>query len=349
MRSLLRFHCASTSSALKDKNYLLMASSSPSSSSSCPAVVAALLASTSRRCSTTKQQSAAAGDSGDKRNDGATDEREGKGSVEYITRRKTTDREIYEPGAIAKALRAAVVAVSTTFGLQQRIARRMERGLKEVERLEKEQKWLRRHGSPLRVLGLPETADLEDVKVRYRNLLFEVHPDTAPQKDQKAMIAAGLTPENARQRQMEEFELLKAAYQIATSPNSLWHQDGNAPGLLRELEPEKSGLVSRIVTPHNLFPVAAYLYGLAVAVFFCSFVAYYFLMATLEAVDPDFFKFMMRQEEEERRKKEAGEVVDTDPKRLAPKKMMRISAPGKFVHGAASGGVPDEDQFEDLK
>jgi hypothetical protein len=296
-----------------------------------------------RFCSTT----ASAAATGSPSSAAASSEPEPKPeTAEQLARRlrKDTDREVYEPGAFARGLRSVVVAVTGTFKLQQRVAKRIERGLKEVERLEKEQKWLRRHGSPLRVLGLPETADLEDIKVRYRNLLFEVHPDTAPRGDKAALVKAGLTEEKARERQMEEFELLKAAYQIATSPNSLWHQDGNAPALLREMQGPGS-LMSRVITPHNALPLVAYLCGFAVCVLIFSVAGYYALVAALQAADPVFYKFLTEQEAEEKRKREAGEVVDTDPKRLAPKKMLRIAEPGKMVSATV---VPDEDEFEDV-
>lgn len=254
--------------------------------------------------------------------------------------RKDTDREFYEPGPLARALRRVVVASTQFLGLRKTVAAHMERGLSEVAKMEDEAKWLRAHGSPLRVLGLPDSADLDDVKSRYRNLLFEVHPDTSPRDDKRALAKLGLNDDQIRARQQSEFELLKTAFKIATTPASLWHQDGNAPALLRELQPNLT-LFDRVVNAQTLFPIAAYLYGFCVLFVIFSLAAKILLDVMLHATDPEFYDFMYHQEAEERRKREAGEEVDYNPKRLAPTKFRRISSPGLYVNRF----VPSEDDF----
>lgn len=254
--------------------------------------------------------------------------------------RKDTDREFYEPGPIAKAMRKVVVKTTQSLGLRQKVAARMEKGLKEVAKMEDEAKWLRAHGSPLRVLGLPDSADLDDVKSRYRNLLFEIHPDTAPREDKRALAKLGLNDDQIRARQQAEFELLQTAYKIATNPASLWHQDGNAPALMRELQPNLT-LFDQVFNAQTLFPFAAYIYGFAVLFVIFSIGAKYALDMSLHFVDPKFYDFMYEQEKEERRKREAGEEVDYNPRRLAPTKFRKISSPGLYVNKF----VPNEDDL----
>jgi hypothetical protein len=216
--------------------------------------------------------------------------------------------------------------------MRRRVAQRLERGLTEVARMEREAQWLRTHGSPLHVLGLPDSAELDDVKVRYKELLFEVHPDTAPKSAALALMdKGGLTLEQARARQMEQFELLQTAYKMAIAPNSLWHQDGNAPALLSELRGPMS-VIARLADPQVTFPILSYALGFALMAFLGIYVANMLLEGGLKLFDREFFDFMVAQEAEEKRKRDAGEEVDTNPVRLAPEKLTRLALPGTYVH-----------------
>ena len=61
--------------------------------------------------------------------------------------------------------------------IKKRIAKRIMTGIERVAIIEKETAWLKKHGSPQRVLGLPEHASLAEIRNRYLDLLLETHPD----------------------------------------------------------------------------------------------------------------------------------------------------------------------------
>jgi DnaJ-domain-containing protein 1 len=253
----------------------------------------------------------------------------------------------YKPGPVAKAMRAAFVALTPTE-MKKRMAGRLHRNLSEVERMEKEAQWLRLHGSPLRVLGLPEHADLDDVKARYKDLLFETHPDTAVAAARKAGIrdptaltagtggaskqlvaSDGMTDDEVRRQAVTKFELLVAAHKMATNPVSVWHQGGAAPQIYEQLE--APSFVCRVVNPTTTFAFIAY--GIA----FVAFLVFAYQIAPqawalmLELAFPDFHRFMVQQEKEEARLRALGIEPDTDPDRLASARVMQLKAPGRII------------------
>lgn len=247
----------------------------------------------------------------------------------------------YEPGPVARALRRAFVAVMPTER-RKRVASRLHDGLSKVEKMEKEAQWIRTHGSPLRVLGLPEHADLIDVKTRYKDLLFETHPDTAAAAAHKvgdASLTAGAAgtssgssdvvavDERERQLQVERFELLLEAHRMATDPLSVWHQNGAAPELYRELRPNMTALRD----PVNQFGLASYVLAFCAFAVFAVKIVPAFWEGALEGFDPKFFKFMKAREADEARQRAMGIEPDTDPNRLAPERTKRLVMPGKLL------------------
>ncbi|KPI83287.1 hypothetical protein ABL78_7684 [Leptomonas seymouri] len=197
--------------------------------------------------------------------------------------------------------------------------------MERTEQLEKEQQWLKKHGSPLQVMGLPDHAELMEVRARYRTLVLEAHPDTAN-------TATGES----------NYELLQVAYKMSTSPVSLWHQNGAAPVLYKELLAASKQNV-RCVDGVQFFAIFSYLVMLLIFLFFSMIVVTNGLEAALKFFDPEFYHFMIQQEQEEERRRMAGEYIDTDPKRLAPAAMRRLLFPGQFIHEgdqkSRSGGV----------
>jgi hypothetical protein len=282
-------------------------------------------------------------------------------------RRETThaDYHTYEPGPVATRLRALFRRFSSAER-RKLLAARLAAGLARVERLEGEQRWLRTHGSPLTVLGLPEHADMEDVRLRYKDLLFETHPDTAravaarhaarlassaaetPEEAEAraAAAAAGtdatakvpaalaaLPEEQARKHQQESFELLLAANKMIADPGSVWHLNGAAPHILAEIQPRNT-LLLRLSNPVTAFGAATVALGFAALAFFAVVVAPLLWLGALRAFDPEFYDFMMQQEAEEARLRAMGIEPDTDPRRLAPLQMKTMFYPGRLVHGA---------------
>ncbi|KPA73121.1 putative mitochondrial chaperone protein DNAj [Leptomonas pyrrhocoris] len=234
----------------------------------------------------------------------------------------TGDQHSYKPGRFAKALRSLFVALTPT-SLKKRIAIRMQSGMERAEELEKEQQWLKKHGSPLRVMGLPDHAELTEIRARYRTLVLETHPDTAT-------TAAGES----------EYAILQTAYGMSTNPVSLWHQNGSSPVLYRQLLAASRQKVRRLDRV-RLFAIFSYAVMLLLVLFFSVVVVTNALEAALQFFDPEFYRFMIQQEKEEERKRMAGEYVDTDPKRLAPTAVRRLLFPGQFIHDGAerkSGG-----------
>ncbi|AAZ12684.1 chaperone protein DNAj, putative [Trypanosoma brucei gambiense DAL972] len=231
----------------------------------------------------------------------------------------TGENHSFRPGRVTLFLRSLFVAL-TPQRLRSRMATGMQRGMERVQILEQEQLWLQRHGSPLRILGLPDHAELPEVRARYRELVLETHPDS--QQRVEAVSGNGT----------ERYDMIQTAYAMATNPTSLWHQNGAAPTLRRGLASGNSA--SLHVT---LFAVMSYVMMGLVAVIFSLVVVRHLLEGALRLLDPKFYAFMTQQEEEERRRQLAGEVVDTDPKRLAPTVVKRLLFPGRFVHGGGSG------------
>ncbi|CAD2221783.1 chaperone protein DNAJ [Angomonas deanei] len=196
---------------------------------------------------------------------------------------------------------------------------RMQMGMEEAEALEREQMWLKKHGSPLTVMGLPDHAELPEVRARYRNLILETHPDTTPHPG-----AAG--------NNESEYAILQTAYRMSTQPLSLWHRNGSSPVLYRQLLEQSKGKVRRF-NKITVFAVLSYLVMALIGLFFSFVVVTNGLEAALQIFDPEFYQFMVKQEKEEARKRELGEEVDTDPKRLAPSTVRKLLYPGRYIHG----------------
>jgi len=247
---------------------------------------------------------------------------------------------------VAKALRAAFVQL-TPSEMKKRVASKLHDNLTQVERMEREAQWLKLHGSPLRVLGLPEHADLTDVRARYKDLLFETHPDTAVAAARRAGIpdplaltpgtggaspkdlvaAEGLTDEQVRQRAVERFELLVAAHKMATDPTSVWHKNHCAPQIYEALEPPTR--MSAIANPTTAFGSIA----LAIACFCFAVFTFQFLPkaceAALELYDPRFFRFMLAQEKADAALRAEG--IEPEPDRYMPREVVKYKAPGRLI------------------
>ncbi|CAJ1021417.1 DnaJ domain containing protein, putative [Leishmania guyanensis] len=236
-------------------------------------------------------------------------------TLRYAT---TGAQHSYKPGCFVLALRFLFVALTPT-SLQRRLAIRMQTGMERTEELEKELQWLQKHGSPLQVMGLPDHAELVEVRARYRSLVLETHPDTAK----------GTTGEN-------EYAILQTAYKMSVNPLSLWHQNGASPALHRQLLQTSRKKLHRLDRV-RVFAIFSYIVMLLICVFFSTVVVSHSLESALRFFDPEFYHFMVQQEREEDRKRAAGEVVDTDPKRLAPTAVRRLLFPGQFIHEGSEG------------
>ncbi|KAG5508129.1 hypothetical protein JKF63_05381 [Porcisia hertigi] len=230
----------------------------------------------------------------------------------------TGEQHTYRPGYLALALRSLYLAL-TPASLKKRIRTRMHIGMERAEELEKEQQWLQKHGSPLQVMGLPDHAELAEIRARYRSLVLETHPDTAK-------LTTGES----------EYAILQTAYKISVNPLSLWHQNGSSPALHRQLLVASKKKL-RWINGVRAFAIFSYVVMLVIGVFFSTVVVRNGLEGALKFFDPEFYSFMLQQEEEEKRKRAAGEVVDTNPKRLAPTAVRRLLFPGQFIHENAEG------------
>lgn len=230
----------------------------------------------------------------------------------------TGTQHSYKPGCFALALRSLFVTL-TPMSLKRRIAIRMQTGMERTEELERELQWLQKHGSPLQVMGLPNHAELAEVRARYRSLVLETHPDTAK----------NTTGES-------EYAILQTAYKMSVNPASLWHQNGASPALHRQLLHTSKKKLRRLDRV-RVFATFSYAVMLAIGVFFSTVVVSNGLEAALKFFDPEFYHFMVQQEKEEDRKRAAGKVVDTDPKRLAPTAVRRLLFPGQFIHEGDGG------------
>lgn len=241
----------------------------------------------------------------------------------------TGENYSYKPGPITRGLRRVFTAL-TPRDMRKRLAVRMQRGMEKTEDLERQQQWLKQHGSPLQVMGLPDHAELTEVRARYRSLVLDTHPDTA---------TAASTPDR------DEYTILQNAYAIATNPSSLWHRNGSSPELYRQL------LVAAKQRPRAIgsvtwFAIFSYVVMGVIGFVFAAVLVRQGLELALQFFDPEFYKFMIAQEKEEQRKRLAGEYVNTDPKRLAPTAVKRLLFPGRFIHGedptADEDGPPAE-------
>lgn len=235
----------------------------------------------------------------------------------------TGEQHSYKPGRMARALRTLFVALTPT-SLKKRIAVRMQTGMERTEELEREQQWLKKHGSPLQVMGLPDHAELTEVRARYRTLVLETHPDTTK----------STTGES-------EYAILQTAYKMSTNPVSLWHQNGASPVLYRQLLAASKQKVRRLDRV-RLFAIFSYTVMFLILLFFSMVVVTNGLEAALKFFDPEFYQFMIQQEKEEERKRQAGEFVDTDPKRLAPTAVRRLLFPGQFIHEGTEENKSDD-------
>lgn len=243
----------------------------------------------------------------------------------------------FEPGPVTKAIRRAFV-LCTPSTWREMMAKRMERNLKVVEELEKENAWLRRHGSPLHVMGLPEHATLAEVKTRYRDLIFETHPDTSAQfkaKEEAAAAAAGgggaLV---AKRAPMEsDYEILQAAYKMVLNPNSLYHRNNAAPAVLEDLYELAAYRGTSKTSQVMMFGWATWILGgisAAIVIFIGMRNGWDFMFRLF---DPDFYRYMQTREAEEAAQAAAGIEVDKDPKQFASLSVKKVMFPGRFVHG----------------
>lgn len=226
----------------------------------------------------------------------------------------------FQPGRFTLAARAVFQRLAPS-SMRKSIAVKLQKGMEEVESLEKQQMWLRTHGSPLAVMGLPDHAELQEVRCRYRDLILETHPDT-----QQSGVSGALVVDRS------DYHILQAAYKMATSPDSLWHRNQSAPQLYEELVSSRPFL-QRCQNRITLFAVLSYALMLFVGTVIAHAVFKELCEKALAWADPEFFEFMVAQEKEEQRKRDAGEFLDTDPKRLAPTAIRRLAYPGRFVHG----------------
>ncbi|CUG74938.1 DNA-J chaperone, putative [Bodo saltans] len=283
----------------------------------------------------------------------------GGGGCVLVTsmRQETTgEHHSFKPGRITIAMRAVFQALMPN-GLRKRLATRMQAGLEKVDDLEKQNMWLRRHGSPLAVMGLPDHASMAEVRTRYRDLILETHPDTAPASTRAAPrrgpgggSATGSTNRSgnevtvAEQRDLSEYHILQTAYKMAMDPDSLYHQNSSAPELYSDITAHRP-MMRRLSSKITVFAMVAYALMLFIGLYIGNILFKELCERSLEFFDPEFYEFMRGQEVEEERKREAGEFVDVDPKRLAPLAIRKLAYPGRFIHG---GETTTEEHAETL-
>ena len=254
----------------------------------------------------------------------------------------------YTPGPVARCARAILNAAAPRR-LKKVLAGRVATGLERVERMEKEARWLKVHGSPLHVLGLPEHADLAEVKSRYTDLLFETHPDTAiagtfgavdaavtrrasdmslAQVDTAATAVAAARAEKDR---AEAYQLLKEAHVMITTPDSVWHLNGSAPQILDVIQPPTS-LLSRVATPVRVVASVSNLLMAAVACLIIFVVSPGAFQMLLEKLDPALHAWTQQAKAEDDAREAQGVAVDRDDvTRFASPKVQRMLKPGKAV------------------
>jgi len=221
-----------------------------------------------------------------------------------LRRITTGEYHQYEPGIIARGARKVVLCLPTS--VQKAIGRRLRKGLEEVKRMEDEAAWLRAHGNPLVVMGLPEEGtDAHDVKTRYRELTLTLHPDQGGSA--------------------EELQKVQKAYAMLTNAESVYYLSGMSPDLALELGATQAKRAKRF----GYATIMAALIGLYL---FGEFVVRRMWEGLLYLFDPTFYAFMLRQEQTEREDRARGVEVDTNPYRLAPEKFKKIAFPGRYIH-----------------
>ena len=249
----------------------------------------------------------------------------------------------YEPGPFAKAARS-IFAALTPAAAKKKVAMRMQAGLEKVEVMEKEAAWIRAHGSPLRVLDLPEHATLAEVKYRYTDMILDSHPDTKKKTDDEESEAgssgAQASPSTTALQRLTKaperpsFELIREAHAMIMNPNSVYHLNRTNPELLAEVQLYTG---KKEMSPAKKFGIFSYvLAGLFAA--FMSVVGFAVIWESLlKAYDPEFYEKMIAKEKDEAARRAAGEEVDVNPKRIAPKQLQKLYYPGRFLH-------PEEDE-----
>ena len=246
----------------------------------------------------------------------------------------------FEPGPVTKAIRRLIVAVSPTE-YRRRMAAKMETNLKTVEQLERENAWIRRHGSPLHVMGLPDHAEFAEVRERYRDLVFDTHPDTAPKPTSTTNGEAGASSSGGasslvvsrRGCDESDHEILQTAYKMATDVDSLFHRNNTAPALLEDLyELEKFKGRRRQATQITYFAIASYTVGAIAATIVVMVVMKHVWEQLFRLFDPEFYSFMAMREKEESAMRAQGIEVDPDPKQYAPEQVKQVLFPGRYVH-----------------
>jgi hypothetical protein len=278
---------------------------------------------------------------------------EGVATAVLASRRMDTTGEhhSFKPGRLTIAMRAVFQALMPS-GFRKRLAMRMQASLEKVDDLEKQNMWLRRHGSPLAVMGLPDHASMAEVRTRYRDLILETHPDTAPVATTRAAPRRGpggtKTSSSevtvADRRDLSEYHILQTAYKMAMDPDSLYHQNSSAPELYSEISASRP-IMQRLSSKVTVFALVAYALMAFIGLYIGNILCRELCVRSLEFFDPQFFEFMRGQEVEEDRKRAAGEFVDVDPKRLAPLAIRKLAYPGRFIHG---GEATTEEQSDAL-
>eukprot|EP00758_Cryptobia_borreli_P002861 Tbor_TRINITY_DN3349_c0_g1::TRINITY_DN3349_c0_g1_i1::g.23403::m.23403 len=276
----------------------------------------------------------------------------------------TGSHHSYEPGPITKAIRKVVVLLTPT-GIRESIALRLQGNMETVERLEKEQAWIRKHGSPLRVMGLPDHAEYAEVKERYRDLLFETHPDTAPSTpsatsitndgelasssngssstpvDSDASVSTSISAVNVSTTQQSRSSrstdepdhlILQVAYQMVTNPDSLFHRNNSAPALLQDLYSLGKYKGTSRITQITFFAAFCYLVG-AIGACIMVFVVIRQLWEVLfRLFDSKTFEYIEQREKEEMELRAAGIEVNSDPLQFAPEAVNKVLFPGRYVN-----------------
>lgn len=244
----------------------------------------------------------------------------------------------FEPGPVTKAIRKVIVTLSPT-SYRQQMAATMEKNLKTVEQLEKENAWIRRHGSPLEVMGLPDHAEYAEVRERYRDLVFETHPDTAPKAPTPSNGGASSATSSSsvvvsrRGCDESDHEILQEAYRLATDVDSIFHRNNSAPALLEDLYGlEKYRGRRRQATQITYFAMASYVVGAIAAAIVVFIVMKHAWEQVFRMFDPEFHAFMVKREKEEDALRAQGIEVDPDPKQYAPEQVKKVLFPGRYVH-----------------
>jgi hypothetical protein len=269
---------------------------------------------------------------------------------EQVRVETTGKHHTFEPGFFAKTSRA-IFQTFTSDGIKKRAAKKLQAGLEKVERMEKEQQWLRKHGSPQRVLDLPEHASYAEIKTRYQDLILDTHPDTASHKQSYVEQVRGIVIKNqsvAEKRgtlnavmpiavpEPATFEEVRQAHAILVDPNSLYHVNGTNNELLTEVRYFTGKEDNALSTPTTKLAIASWIMFAIVAGIFLSVVVKQIYERTLELIDPDFYHKLMSKEKDERTRREAGEIVNTDPERAKPDAVLKVLRPGLFLHGTPS-------------